>query len=150
MLQFETPVLPVLKPLVQRLCDAHVDVYLNGYLGHQQLLFVDVDWQTSEILQAQLSAPWTLIYAYFLSSDAMLRGEPDPLLSGMSDQVEQLLVAYNPGGILYEQWADEVTALKKQAEYLMQFPPSRLVYTSTPPIAPEDIDALMATLTLVP
>ena len=125
MLKFQIPILPELKPTIDSLLCFDVTVYLHGKLGGN-LLFIDIDWETARGLQHQLSGPWTLIYAYFVSSEAVSRGEPDPL--SPTANLEEILLNYVPNGHQRQPSSNELEALIEQAEYLLQFPPSRLVY----------------------
>ena len=144
LLKFPLPIIPELSPLVDALTSRGVDVYLSGWLGDNKLLFVDICWEVAERLQGRLPAGWTLIYAYFVSSEAVCSGKPDPLLSGV--QISSIIKSYRPKGFTDLEFQENKEALIEQAEYLMQFPPSRLVFLSGAPIAPSDVDALVGLL----
>ena len=126
MLKLNLPIINELRPLVDAFVAKDVDIYLSGFLCNSQLLFVDIGWETADQLQSQLPSAWTLIYAYFVSSEAVANGEADPLLAGTD--VASVLANYCPKGMSRADAEVNKQSLIDQANYLLQFPPSRLVY----------------------
>ena len=123
------------------LTEEKVDMYLFGFIPGSEMLFVDIEWLAAEtLLLHAVPDGWTLIYPFFLSSDALSRDHPDPLLQGIS--VEEVLQTYRPKGFDDQMVADQVQALAEQAEYLMQYPPSRLVWVGGGTIPGEAIQGL--------
>ena len=141
MLKFPLPILPKLQPLTDALTTHNVDVYLSGYLCDSRLLFIDIAWETAEKLQSQLPQGWTFIYAYFVSSEAVAHGESDPLLGGVD--IASVLENYCPKGLSRAEADASRESLIQQAEYLLQFPPSRLVYLQGNEIPKQDIETMI-------
>lgn len=127
MLKFNLPKPPVLLDLLDMLTNQGVEMYLFGFLPGSEMAFVDIDSETAgRLANEQLPSGWTLIYPFFMSSDALCRNESDPLLRGVP--VQEILQAYTPTGFTQQTLDENVQILIDQAEYLMQFPPSRLVW----------------------
>lgn len=126
MFKFNLPRPKSLNPLLEGLVARDLDVYLYGYLPGSQMVFVDIDWKAAEQLASSIPNGWTLIYPFFMSSDAIAKGEADPLLQGVA--VADILANYKPQGMTEQQLQANSQALVEQAEYLMQYPPSRLVW----------------------
>ncbi len=139
MLKLPIPIIRELKPLVEKLLQQEIDIYLHGKLG-ENIFFVDIDWKTAAHLNDKLTAPWTLIYAYFISNEAILEGKKDPLLSGMD--IKDILANYRPSRYTDTEFKEIREELIEHAEYLLQFPPSRLVYLGGHQISNEDLDHL--------
>ncbi len=146
MLKFNIPVMSELRYLIDELLKREVDIYLHGQLAQGTLLFVDIDWGVAERIHEKLMSSWSLIYAYFLSNEALARGEKDPLRAGAD--VATIVSKYTPRGVSPQEMQSNLDALVEQAEYLLQFPPSRLVYLGGASILQEDVDALMALISV--
>ncbi len=145
MLKFNLPRPGPINLLLDSLTANQIDIYLFGYLPGSDLLFVDIDWKASEKLSGQqVPQGWTLIYPFFLSSDAICRGEPDPLMQGIS--ITDIVQTYQPKGLHPVEIEQNMESLVSQAEYLMQFPPSRLVWLEPSEPTQEQIDQLISTL----
>lgn len=144
MLKFDIQAPEPLSLLVKSLLDQKVDIYLMGYLHEPNMAFLDIDWESSAKLQNNLPEHWTLIYAYFLSGEAIKAGQPDPLIGDVN--FDELLRQYTPKGLEPEHVEDHKQALIDQANYLMQFPPSRLVYLGQEPVINADVDHILSML----
>lgn len=143
MLKFGLPILPALKPIVEEFCLHGIGVYLHGKLG-ENLLFIDIDWKAAEFLSGQLSNSWTLIYAYFISNEAIINGESDPLSKDAN--LAEILRNYDPLGTLKIPIDENFDAMLERAQYLLQFPPSRLVYLDGDRVSTEALEEVKSLL----
>lgn len=144
MLKFPIPIPDELNPLVTALLECGTDIYLSGFLNDNHLPFVDICWEASEKIQHRLPEGWALIYAYFISSEAVSRGESDPLLQGV--KIETILETYTPKGFSEDDIEENRKSLVEQANYLLKFPPSRLVYLGSGDLDQADIDVMVSYL----
>ena len=127
MLKFGLPPNPEMKPLIGALLDQGVDIYLHGYLRNKSMPFIDIGWDTSgKLNEIGLPPGWTLIYAFFISSEAVAQNQSDPLMGNVS--IREILQNYQPKYLSEAQFKESMQGLIDQAEYLMGFPPSRLVW----------------------
>ncbi|AJQ96759.1 hypothetical protein [Gynuella sunshinyii] len=143
MLKFGLLPSPEMKPLIDALLEQDVDVYLHGYLKDKSMPFVDIGWNTSARLnEVGLPSGWTLIYAFFISSEAVAQNQSDPLMGNVS--IHEILQNYQPKHLSAAQFKENMQGLIDQAEYLMGFPPSRLVWLQHEMPGSEDIRQLIA------
>lgn len=133
-------VVPELHPLMLALKRHRVRVYLYGYLDECRLPFIDLARTASAALSEHLPENFTFIYAYPLSGQAFVNGDPDPLQENIEGLAARLK-SMQPKGLSQEMYQQNFDALLRQAEYLLQFPPTRLVYVGPGRVQEADINA---------
>ncbi len=137
------PIPPALVYLLHQLREHGIDYSLYGEVPNSDMVFVDIDRAVAKSLtQTGMPVDWEIINPHFLSQRALEVGEPDPI---SNDEVEPEAVVIAFGG--HEaKTSENFQALCEQVQFLRTHPPSRLVYRSSTPPEPMEIQALIQML----
>ncbi|WLD59511.1 hypothetical protein NFC81_06955 [Salinispirillum sp. LH 10-3-1] len=123
-----------------------VEIHLYGYLDGRHLPFVDVSRSAAVILaNTDIPPGFTFIYAYPMSGQACILGDKDPLQVDCDDLAERLRV-FRPPSYSEETYDKHLPDLLEQAEYLRQFPPTRLVYVGKGDLCDQALQAWLGAL----
>ncbi|MFY0665702.1 MAG: hypothetical protein JXQ97_13845 [Natronospirillum sp.] len=143
---YPLPVVPEITTLLDLLRRHKVEIHLYGYLDGQHLPFVDISRPAAgRLAQTEIPKGFTFIYAYPMSGQACILGDTDPLQVDCDDLAERLR-AFRPPSFSEESYNRHLPSLLEQAEYLQQFPPTRLVFVGNEPINRQDLILWMSIL----